>query len=686
MFTLPRNTCNYSIPATDSYRLGSRMITVKLTSPPRDGKRGSNMQNWEKSVRKLFVSDGWNTNDPATIEKLVHYLLTKDLSIFTEEERARIKIFVQVDQAGAEALIVAYLCRHGNFRDLFINNVKPHVYVGLQVFTQTWKDELANAGSDIRPDIDLICKSPINTITSYPFWKQIDKLIKSSDNWPAERRYYYIAKQICHACLTPNHEVLTKNGWVNIAHVNPLDEIAVWATDNLIKFETPLKWNSYNFNGEVINFIQPELDQCVTPNHKMIVHTTGGYKDRTASDVVTYKESRVPTSGYYSGNIELNETDIKLIVAIQADGYLTSNSNVRFRFKKSRKKIRLLNLIKDRNYEFKQTFKPAEGVVEIYIYNIKHLIEWLSPDKKFDNKLFLLNGKTLDTLIDELKYWDGTFEESYCHKREAYFSKHIENVEIIKTILHLRGKQGTLNKNSGEIYLLGINSRQKSRVNTHKKLNYIGKVYCPTTSTGYFLVRRNGKISITGNSNYGMAAGMFQLNTLEKSRGKIVISKKEAERYLDVYHSLFPEIHEWHRQLERQLTETRTLYNLFGYPRYFWFPSVNPDDVLLKKAYAFPAQSTVGTITNIAFTELQNHIEENKLKWDLLANTHDSYMTQVPIGEEDIAVTKMQEFINRELIAPSDGTKFRMKSESVVGFNWSPHHSIKNPLGLIEYN
>lgn len=373
----PRFSTQYAISGTTTFRLSSRMITTRITRPPRDGKVGGNAQNWNKEPRRLIISDGWTKDD---IPKLMDYLVRRDLSIFTDEERARIRILVQVDQSGAEALIVAYLSQHGNFRNLFLNNIKPHCYVGLQVFADVWKKELP----DIRHEIDSICNCAIENITSNPFWNQIDAVIKSSDDWPSNKRYYYIAKQICHS------------------------------------------------------------------------------------------------------------------------------------------------------------------------------------------------------------------------------------------------------------------------------------------------------------SNYGAAPPMFQMNTLEKSGGKIAISKHEAERFLSMYHSLFPEIHEWHRDVNRQLVLTKTLYNLFGYPREFIFNRRDPDDATLREAYAFPAQSTVGTITNMAFTKHQEYIEDNKLHRDQLQNGHDSYVTQCPIGEEKDCGRVMQEFINADLIAPSDGTKFKMKSEAQCGFNWAPYKKDKNLLGLVK--
>jgi DNA polymerase I-like protein with 3'-5' exonuclease and polymerase domains len=181
-------------------------------------------------------------------------------------------------------------------------------------------------------------------------------------------------------------------------------------------------------------------------------------------------------------------------------------------------------------------------------------------------------------------------------------------------------------------------------------------------------------------SNYGMKAGAFQLNVLEKSRGKIALSRQEAEAYLDTYHRLFPEIHEWHDEVTETLSKSKTLYNLFGFPREF---TGAIDDNKIKSAYAFVPQSTVGTITNIAFTKLQNYIEDNNLPWDLLANTHDSYMGQCPLGQEQEFARKQKEFIEIELMN-FRGEKFRMKSETQCGFNWAPYKKLKNPTGLVE--
>lgn len=190
---------------------------------------------------------------------------------------------------------------------------------------------------------------------------------------------------------------------------------------------------------------------------------------------------------------------------------------------------------------------------------------------------------------------------------------------------------------------------------------------------------------ICHSSNYDVKAGMFQLNTLEKSKGKIVLERRDCEMYLDIYHNqLFPEIHEWHRDVERQVSETNMLFNLFGYPRFFWFT----DKIDLKECYAFIPQSTVGCITHLAITDTQRYIEEHDKDWDILQNNHDSMWMQFPDNDLEEARIVTKQNMERELVSPR-GEKFNMRSECSIGRNWGKRKKNKdgsyhNPEGMHE--
>lgn len=183
-------------------------------------------------------------------------------------------------------------------------------------------------------------------------------------------------------------------------------------------------------------------------------------------------------------------------------------------------------------------------------------------------------------------------------------------------------------------------------------------------------------------SNYAATAGALQKHILVKSDGVLALPKRDCERFLSVYHSLFPEIREWHALVEDELKSTGELVNLFGFPRKFFGPLSNYKTI--KEALAFVPQSTVGCITNMAFVEVQDWLEHNpEVEWDLLNNKHDSVMMQAPHEEALVCAALLQSCMQRPLISPR-GEKFQMKSEVSLGRNWAKYDEKTNPLGLKE--
>lgn len=185
----------------------------------------------------------------------------------------------------------------------------------------------------------------------------------------------------------------------------------------------------------------------------------------------------------------------------------------------------------------------------------------------------------------------------------------------------------------------------------------------------------------TGHSaNYGIRAQTFIDNLLLKSGGKVRLTKAQGERYLEGYHGLIPEIRsEFHRDTAHEYESTGRLYNLLGFPIEITQRVFEHE---YSKIYDKKAQSTVGCITHIAYTNLQAFIEENKLAWNMLANTHDSYLSEAPDSEVMDCARKQKEYMEQWMISPKTGERFKMGSETSVGGNWGPYHPIKNPDGM----
>lgn len=635
-----RDTTQYLIHGSKYSRLASRKLFNTI---------GGNLQNKDDSLKRIYFADDG-------------------------------KLLNQRDQAGAEALIVAYLCRDGNYRALFNNGIKVHVFVALHVFAYVWNEEMSKEGLDIQCNIDELLVTDIPSLKNNPWWKSIDSVIKDSDKWEPERRYYYIAKQICH-CVDRETEILTKDGWINIdTYYNYYNnnhnkkEIATWSKDKTIKFEIPSHFNCDYISDEMIYFNEPQLNQLTTINHKMIHSDHGKWYETTSEELSKRKESRVPNSGnYVGGEINLPKHDIELLVAIQADGHICASTSVRFRFQNTCKVNTMKRLLKEGNYEY--TFRLSDAY-EFYVKGIGNLIDLFSGTKVWDSWLLKFSKENLEYLISKVHAWDGYWVDEYCHKREEYNTMIKQNAEWIKTICHLVGKQGTITKAKDGCYSVGINQRTKSRIYNTERVLYNGPVYCPTVSSGYFLIRRRGKISVTGNSgNYGATHYMLALNTLEKSRGRIVLSVKKSKEFLEMYHRLFPEIQDDFQAFVRfTVEETGILYNLFGEP--INITGVRHGDQAKsywKEWYSAIPQNTVAMITRRAVIKMQSFIDDTKVDWDILpGDTHDSFLVQSPENEWEQCQKVMKEFIEPKL-TNFKGEEFQMKSEGATGKCWAKY-------------
>ena len=149
-----RTTCSYAIAGTTTFRLGSKTL-LKFGTKKSSG-FGTNMQNWGKANRACIIPDSG-------------------------------KILFQVDQSGAEAMMVAYLSRRGNYQLLMEEGIKSHVFVAMHLFASHWATLL-----DL-PSLEDYLNAPVTSLRSLPLWKDLDTLIKASG------LKYATAKMVCHA-------------------------------------------------------------------------------------------------------------------------------------------------------------------------------------------------------------------------------------------------------------------------------------------------------------------------------------------------------------------------------------------------------------------------------------------------------------------------------------------------------
>lgn len=191
--------------------------------------------------------------------------------------------------------------------------------------------------------------------------------------------------------------------------------------------------------------------------------------------------------------------------------------------------------------------------------------------------------------------------------------------------------------------------------------------------------RQMGKKSNHG-LNYDEGYKTFSLiNEVEESEGK---------RIVNLYHSIYPGIRQWHEAVKRQLGKNRTLTNCFGRKIRFidgW------SDSLFKAAYSAIPQSTVVDGLNTGMCEVyedERLVSKQGHNMDILAQVHDSILNQLPLSTLDTPnhfYSILQDVYN--YTSPEmeyNGRKFKIATDSKIGYNWGGYHAMENPRGMRE--
>jgi uracil-DNA glycosylase family 4 len=178
--------------------------------------------------------------------------------------------------------------------------------------------------------------------------------------------------------------------------------------------------------------------------------------------------------------------------------------------------------------------------------------------------------------------------------------------------------------------------------------------------------------------NYGMFEDrMVQLVNEDSEMTGVRIDSDKARMIRQKYFMLYPEIQQnfW-REVERELRRTRTLITPFGRKRQFFG---RMDDKLLREAYAFIPQSTVGDLVNRAIIRLHSEVVPRIPGLEFILSVYDSIIVQC--WEKD--VEQVAEELARVMAIPITihGRTFVIPTDCKVGYNWGSQND-ENTQGL----
>lgn len=305
-------------------------------------------------------------------------------------------------------------------------------------------------------------------------------------------------------CLTGDHEVLTPAGWTRLdewrgGSLFVCDEAGAGRFDEAVA-------QAFPYAGKLVEWDCERFAQRATPEHRMpVVGHLGGVP---VSAVHT--KMKIPRTVRTSESSRYSEAQIRFFVMAQADGHCSDDA-WKFSFTKQRKVFRCRHILRLLALPFTERVYPNNAGKPRTVFEVRHSRSpaWtraLGPGKEFPWEMLYAHH---DAFFDELERWDGY----RCGPKSVQYStisRH--NADFVQAKAHLSGRQcNALTKDRtaehpewNVAYICNIwlsdapaSTRDLGRTET----DFTGEVYCPATATGYFLVRRNGRCWITGNSS-----------------------------------------------------------------------------------------------------------------------------------------------------------------------------------------
>ena len=336
---------------------------------------------------------------------------------------------------------------------------------------------------------------------------------------------------IGHNCLTGDHEVLTKQGWVRLDTLASTVEAACWEPkDGSVVFA----------NSEVV--VKDHADKMFkydtmfhsgvyTPKHVIVYtktrHLLGGglpvWETAYAEDYAKMAPNSVaiPAAGAYRPRevLDISPGQARVLEMVRADGSIEAENSIRLKFSKLRKLERCRHLLTALGVEFSEHSTHREGVRRIAILDAplrKLLVTTLGvgKDKGLGSWVLDLSYEAREALLEEARFWDGNFTRSgKDNKQTSITSAKASECEWfqIASVLTDRSANVYLNKpntrgfSRADGVLSSVTLRTKKHIKTLQTpevVGHTGSVYCLTTPTGAFLVRRGGSVWVTGNCSY----------------------------------------------------------------------------------------------------------------------------------------------------------------------------------------
>jgi ribonucleoside-triphosphate reductase len=319
-------------------------------------------------------------------------------------------------------------------------------------------------------------------------------------------------------CVPLDTEILTKDGWKLKDEISISDKIYGFQNGNIIDDEI-LALNEYDFDGELIAFSNRSQEQLLTPNHRVL---RLGYNDNKekffVDEASALFEAKSPVNVPVAGHINQNNYAISDDL-LQLYAWILSEGSIPNQLSSDNRIVIHQSPIKNKEYcdeiegilerlglTYRKTFRKHGFGKGVYVYKLsrpfsRELASILKKQELPMNILRKCSERQIKLFISTYRKGDGEKKRfRIITKDEKIKDDFQELAAFVGYGTKVAERKSTLSDNT--LYRITFLTKGSGKITltTKKKVNYKGKVWCPTTGSSYWIARRKGSVFITGNS------------------------------------------------------------------------------------------------------------------------------------------------------------------------------------------
>lgn len=327
-------------------------------------------------------------------------------------------------------------------------------------------------------------------------------------------------------CVDKDTEFFDGHGWKKICEYKKGDKVLQYNKDGTATVELPIKYHKLESNF-LWRVFSRRLDMVISEHHNVVYNTASKIPKLMIKPFCEIRKSlqnnkdgfngNVPKTYYYNGKgIDLSENVIRLMIAVFADGSFPNKNSKQcyLGVTKKRKIDRIKMLLKMCNIEYK-------------IKNNFFIFYAPFREKHFPKEWYNMSRKQFEIVFDEIKHWDGCqFEKGHIPSFVTVNKKDADFVQFVYTSLGYSAYITARDRRSDKQYIdnrelknkkisytvcSGLKSNKaslrKAKIEPFTPVD--GYMYCFTMQSGMWVMRRNNKIIVTGNTFDAERAKVF---------------------------------------------------------------------------------------------------------------------------------------------------------------------------------